>query len=81
MGINLFATYYFQSIMQTGLATAIALLRGLIVSGILILILPLLWGLDGIWWGMVLTEIAVAVISFTGFHNSKQKLYEIFPNE
>ncbi|MBQ7092045.1 MAG: polysaccharide biosynthesis C-terminal domain-containing protein [Clostridia bacterium] len=78
MGVNLFATYYFQSIMQTSTATIIALLRGLIISGILIVILPILMGIDGIWWGMVLTELVVAVITFTGFAASKQRLSKTF---
>lgn len=63
MGINMFATYYFQSITKSTLATIIALLRGLLLSGLLVILLPAWMGLKGIWWGMVIAEVLVAVFT------------------
>lgn len=41
---NIFFTYYFQSIMKPGAAFVVSVARGLVISGILILVLPALGG-------------------------------------
>ncbi len=63
MGLNIQATYYLQSIMKTKWSAILALLRGLIFSGILVYLLPIFWGLNGVWWAMSITEFAVSVIT------------------
>lgn len=63
MGINIQATYYLQAVMKTYLSNLLALLRGLVFSGILVYLLPLLWGVDGIWWAMALAEFMVVILS------------------
>ena len=54
--------YTSQSILKAKLATILALLRGLLFSGILVYLLPLLWGLDGVWWAMGIAEFLVAIL-------------------
>ena len=49
MGINIWATFYFQSILRTRTSTVLSLLRGLILSGLLLYLLPAWLGLDGVW--------------------------------
>jgi len=63
MGVNIQATYYLQSVMRTKWSNILALLRGLIFSGILVYLLPIWWGIDGVWWAMVITEFAVVALS------------------
>ena len=63
MGINIWATFYFQSILRTRTSTVLSLLRGLILSGLLLYLLPAWLGLDGVWWAMVLTEGIVAAVT------------------
>jgi len=58
---NQFTTYYFQSIMQPRLSMVGSLARGAVVSGIMIMILPSLFGADALWYAMVVTELLVAV--------------------
>ena len=53
--INIFSTYYFQAIMKPNVA------RGLIISGLLIYILPIVFSADALWFAMPLTELIVAV--------------------
>ena len=38
-------------------------MRGLILSGLLLYLLPAWLGLDGVWWAMVLTEGIVAAVT------------------
>lgn len=69
MGINIQATYYLQSVLNTKMATVLALLRGLIFSGILVYVLPLIWKINGVWWAMVITEFLVVVITLVSLRN------------
>ena len=58
--LNIFSTYYFQALMKPKAAFVVSLSRGLIVSGILILLLPAAAGADALWFAMPLTELLVA---------------------
>lgn len=57
---NIFSIYYFQATLQSGVSAGISVARGIVVSGALILILPLL-GVGALWWAMPITETAVAL--------------------
>ena len=59
--LNIFSTYYFQSLMKPISSFLVSISRGMIVSGILILILPALAGADALWFAMPITELLVAV--------------------
>ena len=58
---NIFSTYYFQSILQPKAAFVISVGRGLVVSGALILLLPLCFGGSSVWLAMPLTELVTAL--------------------
>ena len=58
---NIFSTYYFQSIMQPRAALVVSVARGLAISGVLILLLPVLTGPDSLWFAMPVTELLTAV--------------------
>ena len=75
MGINIWATSYFQAIMQTVTSSVLTILRGLVISSILLYLLPAWLGIDGVWWAMVITEGIVAVITLicVNFANRKMK--------
>lgn len=60
--LNIFSTYYFQSVMKAGTSFLISVLRGLIISGIMIYLLPAVIGGNSIWFAMLITEVVVAVI-------------------
>lgn len=60
--LNIFSTYYFQSVMKAGTSFLISVLRGLIISGIMIYLLPAVIGGNSIWFAMLITEVAVAVV-------------------
>ena len=59
--LNIFSAYYFQAIMTPRPAFAVSIFRGCIISGILIIALPVLTGADSIWFAMLATEIVTAV--------------------
>lgn len=60
---TLFATYYFQSILQAQVSLGISLSRGLIVGGVMLYILPPIFGADSLWFAMPVAEISVAFVT------------------
>ena len=58
---NIFSTYYFQAIMKPKAAFIVSVARGLVISGVLILLLPVLGSASTLWLAMPITELAVAV--------------------
>ena len=54
--LNIYATYYFQSVMKPVIALLISLLRGLVLCSLLVYILPAIFGAGVLWWVMPLTE-------------------------
>lgn len=59
--INIFSTYCFQALMKPGAAFVVSISRGLVISGLLILLLPLAAGADAVWLAMPLTELVTVV--------------------
>ena len=60
--LNIFSTYYFQSLMKPSASFFVSVARGMVVSGILIYALPALAGADSIWFAMPITELLVAIV-------------------
>ncbi len=60
---NVFASDFFQILMKPKIAAAASFGRGLVISGVAILILPVFFGNDAIWWSMTVAEIVVALYS------------------
>ena len=58
---NIFSTYYFQAILQPKASFIVSVSRGLVISGILILLLPVAAGASALWLAMPITELLVAV--------------------
>ena len=59
--LNVFSTYYFQAMMKPKIAFIVSVARGLVISGILIYLLPVVIGADSIWFAMPITELLVAI--------------------
>ena len=58
---NVFSTYYFQATLQPAVSFIISISRGMLLSGALILLLPLIFGGDSVWYAMLITETLVAL--------------------
>lgn len=67
--LNVYSTYYFQSILKPGLSFIISVARGLVISGSLILLLPRIAPAESLWFAMTITETLVAV--FVGWQMFK----------
>ena len=58
--VNIFSTYYFQSVLRPKASFIVSIARGLVVSGALILALPAIFAPDALWWAMPLTELVTS---------------------
>lgn len=75
VGFNVFASSFFTALNDGGVSAAISFLRTFIFKMAAILILPLLFKLDGIWFADVTAEIFAFVISII-FLFAKRKKYQ-----
>lgn len=71
---NIFSTYYFQAIMKPKAALIVSVARGLVVSGILILLLPTLFHADALWFAMPVTELLVMIYAAAAIRRSAKAL-------
>lgn len=73
-GINVFASSFFTALNDGGVSAAIAFLRTLLFQTLAVLILPIVFGLDGIWWAITVAEAFALVVSAI-FLLTKRKKY------
>lgn len=60
---NILYGTYFQSVVRPGLSLLITLLRGVILNSILVFLLPALFGVDGIWITVTVSEFITALVT------------------
>lgn len=73
-GVNIFASAFFTALNNGGISAAISFLRTLVFQVLSVLILPVFFDLDGIWWAITVAEVLASVISLT-FLIAKRKKY------
>ena len=62
-GVNIFASSFFTSLCNGRISAIISVRRSLGLQGILIIVLPRLLGLDGVWLTAVFTEAGTLLVS------------------
>lgn len=71
---NVYFTYYFQALLKENVATIISLARGIVISDIVLILLPLIFGSNAMWWTMVITEVLVAIYAASLMIKLQRKL-------
>ncbi len=87
IGIQIMSASYFQAVGKPHQATILSLSRQVFIFIPLLVIFPLRWGLEGIWWSSPISDIAASIV--TGIwlwieirHLSKtEELYNKSPEE
>ncbi len=74
--LNVYGTYYLQAVQRVKESTILSLLRGFVFSGIFLYLFPFFLEGKSLWYVMLLTELATAVILFFMFRNRKDILKE-----
>lgn len=74
-GANIFTSSFFTALNNGGISAAISFLRTLVFQMLSVLLLPLLLGLDGIWWAITVTEVFAFLISMIFLVVKKNKYH------
>ena len=64
MGVNIVSVYYLQSVIQNKYGMTISILRSFVVIGILIIMLPIVCGINGVWASIPATEMIVSILAW-----------------
>jgi len=62
LGMTVLSTYYLQSTMHKKMSMLVAVLRSIVISGFLLIVLPIRLGILGVWLAMPISELIVAMI-------------------
>ena len=74
-GFAIFTSGFFTAL-NDGLTSAIiSFLRTLVFQIAAVLLLPLIWGIDGIWWSVVVAEVMAVLVGLI-FLAAKRKKYQ-----
>lgn len=73
-GINIYASAFFTALCNGVVSALISFARSLVFRGGMVLLLPLIWDLDGIWWAVVFAE-GLGVLVSLGFLVTRRKQY------
>ncbi len=74
MGFSIYASSFFTALNNGLISALISFLRTLLFQAGAVLLLPLIWGLDGIWVSIVVAEVLAVVMSVV-FIMAKRKKY------
>lgn len=62
-GFNIFVSSFFTALNNGAVSAAVSFLRTLVFQTFSVLILPLLFGVDGIWWAITVAELCAYMLS------------------
>lgn len=74
MWFNIYASSFFTALNDGAVSAAISFVRSLILPVICILVMPLIWQLDGVWYSMIASEFIALAVSLW-FMITKRKKY------
>ena len=63
LGFNIFASSFFTALNNGAVSAAISFLRTFVFKMSAVLLLPLVWGLAGVWWATVVAEVFAFALS------------------
>ena len=74
-GFNIFASSFFTALNNGGVSAAISFLRTLVFQSASVLILPIFFDVDGIWWAITVAEVFAFLISLAFLLAKRQKYH------
>lgn len=73
-GFNIFVSSFFTALNNGGISATVSFLRALVFQTASVIILPIFFDIDGIWWAITVAEVFAFIISLT-FLIAKRKKY------
>lgn len=72
-GVNIFASSFFTALNNGAVSAIISFLRTLVFQLACVILLPIVFGVEGIWWAMAASEIFALVVSLIFLAINKRK--------
>lgn len=72
-GINIYSSGFFTALNDGAVSAILSLLRGLLYQVTFVFALPAVWGVEGVWWAIVATEVCAFVTAAIFFAAKKKK--------
>lgn len=73
-GFNIFASSFFTALGNGAISAVISFLRTLVFQMLMVILLPIIFDIDGIWYSLAVAEVCASIISVT-FLVAKKKKY------
>ena len=73
MGLNIYASSFFTALGNGLLSMILSFMRTLLFQVVCVLVLPLIWKLNGIWLAIVIAEVMGLILSFVLLAKNKRK--------
>lgn len=77
MGINVWGSAFFTALGNGVISAAISFLRTLVFQIAVVLILPTLLGIDGIWLAIVIAELLALIFTTCFFYSNRNKYHYV----
>lgn len=77
MGFNIFGSAFFTALGNGIVSALISFLRTLLFQIVSVLVLPLIWGIDGIWLSVVAAELLAVVVTIVFFVKNGKRYHYI----
>ena len=74
MWFNIYTSSFFTALNNGVVSAAVSFIRALVLPVVSIIFLPMIWGLDGVWFSLVLSEVLSVFVSL-GFMLGMRKKY------
>ena len=74
-GFNIYGSSFFTALCNGKLSALISFLRSLILQAIMIFVLPMLLGLDGVWLSVVVAELLTVIVTVICFITNRKKYH------
>lgn len=74
-GFNMFGSAFFTALNNGLISAAISFLRTLVCQVAAVLIMPVFFGLDGIWWSVVVADLFASALTFICFVKYRKRYH------
>lgn len=74
-GFNIFGSAFFTALNNGAVSALISFLRTLLFQVVMILVLPAIWGLNGIWFAVVAAELLALIVTVICFAANQKKYH------
>ena len=73
-GINIYVSSFFTALNNGAVSAIVSFLRTLVFQMLCVLVLPIFFGIDGIWWATAVAEVFAFILSLS-FRIGKRNKY------